>query len=119
PKLDEQGNPLRDEDNKIIYEKRVSDYNVQLMINRFPIAECDWAVFENDGENAFDVAVHEAIMQINGTTAFTPAEEESTPTRAKATRYVEHVQKLEHKMKRRGGGSLYYGLQQSAQSEQE
>lgn len=119
PKLDEQGNTLRDEDNKIIYEKRVSDYNVQLMINRFPIAECDWAVFENDGENAFDVAVHEAIMQINGTTAFTPAEEESTPTRAKATRYVEHVQKLEHKMKRRGGGSLYYGLQQSAQREQE
>lgn len=119
PKLDEQGNPLRDENNNVIYDQKVSDYNLQIMINRFPVPECDWAEFVNDGKNAFDVALHEAIMQINGKTAFVaPAVDQTASTRAKVERYVEHVRKFEPEMKRKGGGSLYYGLQQRIEAEQ-
>ncbi len=114
PILDENGNPQKNEQGQYMYKSNFDDLHLQRYIDRFPVPECDWAVVENDGENPFDVALYEAIMQINGTTALVPRTEQEATRAAEGSYVVRDMQKFNHKLKRQGGGSLYYGLDHRA-----
>ncbi len=119
PKKDADGNTMKNEAGEVMYDYKVEGHNLQMMINRFPLPMSDWGMAVDDGENPFDVALHEAIMQINDKTALMAPKQESASTRAFAPRYVKWVDKFEPEFKRTGGGSLYYGLQKRLQSESE
>ena len=120
PLRDENGDIVRDENGKAQYVSRLDDRLLQSLINNFPIAQSDWAHVVNDGKHPFDVAVYESVMQINGTTALVPKSESSeqeASTRAMAKRgYVSGLTKFEHNLKRPGGGSLYYGIEEREQA---